>query len=267
MKKSLLFFLVLSLNLFSQNHRFFYDFQYKIDSLKTEARDVLVLLISDKENLFLSNRFVETDSINSITTYEKQSITPQYNSIIRYDKENQVFSSYKKLDLDYYNYEFKNNINWKILPETKEILGFRVQKATTEYGGRNWTVWFCQDIKFPFGPYVFYGLPGLVLEVYDDDDNFHFLLIKNLNSFSHQFQLDNIFERKPNKINKDEWKKIQLNYYSNPLYNYKTIGWTIFNKDGSPYTDQDYRALELKRKEEIKRYNNPIELSDKVIYK
>ncbi|MGV4529341.1 GLPGLI family protein [Ornithobacterium rhinotracheale] len=56
----------------------------------------------------------------------------------------------------------------------KEILGYAVQKATTQYGGRNWVAWFAKDIPFAYGPYIFGGLPGLILEVYDTEDEHHF---------------------------------------------------------------------------------------------
>lgn len=63
---------------------------------------------------------------------------------------------------------------WKLTKEKKEILGYAVQKATTSYGGREWTAWFANSVPLPFGPYIFGGLPGLILEVYDAEDEHHF---------------------------------------------------------------------------------------------
>lgn len=59
--------------------------------------------------------------------------------------------------------------NWELHAETKEISGFTCQKATIKFRGRNYTAWFTTDIPVQFGPWKFQGLPGLILEVYDED--------------------------------------------------------------------------------------------------
>ena len=40
-----------------------------------------------------------------------------------------------------------------------------------------WTVWFSSDIPFSDGPWVFCGLPGLILEAQDKDNLFSFRLV------------------------------------------------------------------------------------------
>lgn len=254
-------------NLKSQNHRFFYDFEYKMDTIGTASKEILVLMVNDTENLFLSNKFVETDSINNIQQYKKIYRYPQYSNVLKYSQKDKIFTTYKKIDIDYYKYEFSTQLNWKIESEKKEILGFPVQKATTKYGGRNWIAWFCPEIQLSYGPYIFYNLPGLVLEVYDDKANFHYTLVKNLNTLPHNFKLESVFEQKPIRIDAEDWGTVQTNFYNNPLYIYKTIGWIIYNKKGERYTPQDYRELESQIKDNLKKYNNPIELDEKVNFK
>ncbi|WP_435524227.1 GLPGLI family protein [Chryseobacterium indoltheticum] len=58
----------------------------------------------------------------------------------------------------------KREIKWNISNEHKKIGVWAATKATTNFGGRNWTAWFSEDIPLPYGPYVFYGLPGLFLK-------------------------------------------------------------------------------------------------------
>lgn len=43
-----------------------------------------------------------------------------------------------------------------------------------KYAGRNWTAWYTEDIPIQFGSYKFNGLPGLILEIYDDKEHYHF---------------------------------------------------------------------------------------------
>lgn len=57
--------------------------------------------------------------------------------------------------------------NWQIHPDTSNIGGHKVQKASAEFGGRQWVAWFAVELPFNDGPYMFCGLPGLILKVCD----------------------------------------------------------------------------------------------------
>ncbi len=63
--------------------------------------------------------------------------------------------------------------NWVLDEETKIIGHFICQKATIKFRGRNYIAWFAKDIPVPFGPWKFQRLPGLILEIYDEDIVFH----------------------------------------------------------------------------------------------
>lgn len=65
-------------------------------------------------------------------------------------------------------------IPWKLETEKKTIAGMSCQKATGKFGGRSWEVWFAPDLPFPYGPYKFGGLPGLILEACDTEGEYHY---------------------------------------------------------------------------------------------
>ncbi len=48
-------------------------------------------------------------------------------------------------------------------------------RATTHYGGRDWTVWFTLEIPFSVGPWKLWGLPGLVLRAEEVQGMFSFI--------------------------------------------------------------------------------------------
>jgi GLPGLI family protein len=63
---------------------------------------------------------------------------------------------------------------WEILESNKEILGRSCRQAKTSFAGREYIAWFTEDIPINDGPLFFYGLPGLILEIYDTKRHYHF---------------------------------------------------------------------------------------------
>ena len=122
----------------------------------------------------------------------------------------------------------------------------------------------------PYGPYVFYGLPGLILEVSDDQENYHFSFIqnKNYNTELNSFEIiKKLLAHDKMDIKEKDWAKIQLNYYKNPIPEYFAGDAMMMKDSGEKYTQNDYREVEKNVQKQIKILNNPIELSEKVEYK
>ena len=68
----------------------------------------------------------------------------------------------------------------EIAEGNEKVDNYTLQKASTNFGGRNWTAWFNSEIPFQEG-YKFTGLSGLIFEIYDSENIFHYSLIKSLN--------------------------------------------------------------------------------------
>lgn len=60
-------------------------------------------------------------------------------------------------------------LNWNMTEETKNIQELVCQKATTSFRGRNYTAWFTNQLPYNNGPWKLGGLPGLIVEAYDDE--------------------------------------------------------------------------------------------------
>lgn len=68
-------------------------------------------------------------------------------------------------------------IQWEITDEKKQISGRTVTKATGRHHGRDWTVWFDEEIPISEGPWELTGLPGLILEASDAKGEHKFFLM------------------------------------------------------------------------------------------
>ncbi len=175
---------------FSDYHRF------KFDSLQKQMSQLKVVRATDLNKLmpiFKQLKFSATIFIN-----------PKQNKVIVYDK---IYSNR-------YSYTTSQpKLKWTISQTTKTLLGHQVVKATTHYAGRDWIAWFTPEIALPYGPYIFGGLPGLILELHDTENNFHFTataLEQHKTSIYRRIE-DDIVE-----ISKQKFFKFQRAYHSNP---------------------------------------------------
>lgn len=66
--------------------------------------------------------------------------------------------------------------NWKIENKDTLLLGYRCQKATNSFAGRNYVAWFTPQIPINDGPYKFAGLPGLIVKISDTKSQHCFTL-------------------------------------------------------------------------------------------
>lgn len=71
---------------------------------------------------------------------------------------------------EYQQWRYKESypsMKWKLSTETATICGYRCQKATCHWRGRDYVAWFTREIPLMSGPWKFGGLPGLIMKVYD----------------------------------------------------------------------------------------------------
>jgi GLPGLI family protein len=88
-------------------------------------------------------------------------------------KENKFFTKERVFN-NYLIEEEAPKINWKIAKDTASFSGVHCQKATATFKGRNWIAWFAPELPFQSGPWKLNGLPGLIVEAYDEKKEVQF---------------------------------------------------------------------------------------------
>ncbi len=246
-----------------------YTLRFKSDSTDTKytyKNFVLLHYPQSKESFFLSREKFENDSIKlKQLPNQETSKNFDFGYMVKKDFNKNYIFRYEKLLNKLFTINVKAPSNWNIQKETKKIGAFNVQKACLDYKGRSWIAWFAPDIPIFDGPYVFSGLPGLVIEIMDTKYNYLFTL-SSLKST--RFQMFPIMSLKPIAVTIDEYKKILINHYNEPFremkYSNVNARWT--DENGKEFTP-DYRELTKSEQQAIRKYNNPIELSEAINYK
>lgn len=157
------------------------EYVFKIPAEKTiyktaflEFNDSISNFIYDKIGMKSSRKSGINSDGNSINISFKQS--DEVGTILyRNFKTKEVRMRFTKVEKLFDSYFFDDNwieIEWEIKGKTKKIGEFTAQKAVGEFRGREYTVWFTEEIPLPYGPWKLFGLPGLILETEDSEKMF-----------------------------------------------------------------------------------------------
>jgi GLPGLI family protein len=66
-------------------------------------------------------------------------------------------------------------MKWNLGKESKMIDSLECFKANTLFRGRNYIAWYCPKIPVPDGPWKLGGLPGLIIEAYEENKDLYFI--------------------------------------------------------------------------------------------
>lgn len=252
-----LIFVFFSLTIVKNNNQKTLVYKYQIKKGESIITDEDCVLILNKN----TSIFKSYASILNSRTLDRSSKTKTINSssLIKskvqfsIEKNNGNFSHYESVaGADIYYKSTFNSSNWTITNETKLVEGKTLSKATTNYGGRSWIAWFDLATPIANGPYIFGGLPGLIVEVHDTDSVHH---------FTFKGMLEEVLDKKEYEIDKNYYQKVSykafLKYREDAMENY----YDVYNSN-SPLK-YPYISNEQKKKFNEKRRKNfvPIELS------
>lgn len=267
LRYSLFFLIAVFSYLKGQSSSFKYELSYKpdSDSLKTE-KIIFYLDVKNKESLFRSEQFRHSDSLRANRGWGN-GFDSEYNNkqlyVYKKTGNNEVVRYvFVPLIHNIYSIPVDEKPDWKITEEKKKIGSYLCQKAESEYGGRKWTAWFTNEIPLQEGPYIFYGLPGLIIKISDSKIDYDFDLIQ-ITGFNWKELYPNQSQK---RISWEDFKKLQQNYYNDPLSMINTSDITSYDEAGNKIKT-NLKAMKENIQKRIREKNNPIELNHKVEYK
>lgn len=255
-----------SITVLGQNKQFFYEYKFIPDStrVKNVEQEIMVLNIDNDKSEFYSLEKYKSDSTLSADA-KKGIFSMPSNVKMNYDR---VVRNINTQEIDFitivpdFRYSVSQNINlkWNIIAEFNNILGYDVQKATTEFGGRKWIAWFAKEIPIQGGPYKFFGLPGLILKIEDVHKN-HIFELKGIKDTNGEFNYPYVNNFKDVKITYPKYKKIYKNFRKNPMAG--SVGAFPDQTDANGVFhsgDEIFRQFEKAALEDLKKDNNIIEI-------
>ena len=136
--------------------------------------------------------------------------------------------------------EKRPRLDWQLGEERREIAGKECQVATCDFGGRHWTAWFAPDLPYPYGPYKLGGLPGLILELYDGEDDYHYTCI-GFRMNGEPKMLEWKWDQK--ETTKEQLQKLVRSLYANTEATMKALGVSA-KFGGDPMLDLPYNPIE-----------------------
>jgi len=108
------------------------------------------------------------------------------------------------------------NMSWSITNEVDTMFGLPCTKATTHYGGRDYEAWFTSEVPISDGPYVFQGLPGLILKLADGQGWYTFKVKQIITENTDRYISPNWLNEYAQKIDRETFVNKMIERKNNP---------------------------------------------------
>lgn len=236
-----------------------YRVHHRIDSAVAE-NDVIPygakLFIDGYHTLYASDARIQSDSLRLrfkasmdfgvLSAPRKRGNKTEY---ITGDLKNMTITQHIRIDDTGFKFTSKIGNVWNLSRETRQIGPYKANKAVGNLSGRKYTLWYTPEIPIPAGPFKLYGLPGLVLEAFDETGDIRFEMISIAR---YEQGLDDIVIKGENEKNISSYqeylKVFKASMHARPsqnLYNFADA--------------ESKKRLEENYEERLRRYNNFIE--------
>ena len=144
------------------------------------ARDIITLQVGRQRAVTYSENLYQADSISTEMKHSGSNIAkvhPGYTQrgVLYRDYPKGKITTVYRMFLYGTPLKYTEDIprmSWELADKERVILGYRCKQAFVKYRGRDYEAWYAPDIPIFLGPWKFAGLPGLILELYDQQRQF-----------------------------------------------------------------------------------------------
>ncbi|AZA86402.1 GLPGLI family protein [Chryseobacterium shandongense] len=216
--------------------------------------------ISLKGDSVMENSRVTTKNYDgSITlSYKDNAVIPKTNFNFTVIQTNENVQYFDSAAMSLLTYKQPVISNWELADETRIINTITCKKAKVKFKGRNWIAWYAPEIPLPYGPMKFSGLPGLIIKITDEKEDFDFELVKSLSVSQLKGKFINIKKSRYTgaiETTQAKLKQAQKTADENAAAVLASYGTTIIK-------GQEMLKQREKAREENEKYKNPLELSE-----
>lgn len=266
--KKIIFLIILITNLFySQNITCLYELKFKPNRNKDSlVTNIYCLDIYGTQSVFRSKLQRESDSLSEKTRLSLRRKALFFTDLFANKdlKKNEI----QKLIItglmaNKFFIKITDELKWKIGDEKQKIGDLDCQKAEVDYGGRHWIAWFSESVNFQEGPYIFHGLPGLIVKITDSDLDYSFSLIQLKKAENSDFYLSKTAGKEISWI---DFQKIMQNYYDDPFYEIKNSGMKyVVVDDKENVSNLNLKTIQKKHQANLKKNDSNLIELDKMI--
>ena len=235
-------------------YRFRYKATEKDDSLSHD--DLMDLQLGRKYNAFFSRNLRDLDIRNTKelkTTMQFQTVPENYvgfDLLVNHGDSTTIVTN--RVPYTSQVIEYTENTPapaWTyVLEDTATIMGYHCHAAKCNYGGREWKVYYTNDIPLPYGPWKLNGVKALILKAEDSEHNFVF----EAEGLTQKTQPIIRYDWNRKTMNKEDWKRFEREMYQNAGAFVRNTGARIIIMDNS---EQGFHRLN----ENWVQFYNPLE--------
>lgn len=236
---------------------FVYDYRYCVDTTEALsdniASDNMLLQIGpDGLSKFSSYKNLTVDSILMRSSHE-QIVNAALEGKLSNGEFMTIFKNYpagrlthtEKICEDWFRYdEEMPAFDWELTDSVTEVLGYECRSARCSFRGREWTVFYAEDIPLADGPWKLHGLPGLIMKASDEKGHYTFECIGIKSKADRPIT---IYKVPYNKSTRSAYYDTKHRYEINPFGYYEAVTGehvTVTDEAGNPSLTS-YDPIEL----------------------
>ena len=203
--------------------------------------DYYILKTDSLSDEYALQKMDEIEALNRLVPIQLKSLS--LNILKDFPKGKVSTYDYIPMSGLYYYVEEKNRPAWKFESGNAVFCGYNCKKAAVTLYGRNYTAWYTHEIPISDGPWKFWGLPGLILKITDDKNEYDFECI----GIEKPRWTDAIYLNQQDcfPITKKRFNESVRKYYENPSALFESREVKVDGKTPEKIKSRPYNPIEL----------------------